>query len=329
MAKKETDETPATEDLSEDDLKLLQEEGIEVTDEDLHAESEDETGDDPEKAAQADEEAPEDAEKPSGDEEPSEPAKAAQGTPDGFVPVKTLTEMRNERNQYRDTLAQIASKLAEQRAAKVEPEVKDEGPKRPDPREDPIDFMVQLGERLDAMQNASSEREQQTQEQNQQAEQWRNFYSAMDAEYARAIETDPTVKDAFSHAEQAYMRQMEVMGIPVHEMQQNRQQYLQTFAVNWAQLSRKTGISLGDYVKEVAQSVGWQAKPAGQKEPDAKEKIERQRAAMNASKTLSKAGSSGKAEIDLKDLANLSGEDLENLLGKDDELFARLTGSAR
>lgn len=315
MAKEELAVTE-DEELSEEDLELLKSEGI---DPDL-PEEEEETA--PEAAEDGSGEPNAEAE---GDDKPKEQKPAQEGDRKDFVPLATFLETRNEAKQSRELLNQIAAKLAEQRAGKQE-EPKQEGPSTPDPEQDPIGYMRHLNEQISSFQQSTQQEREQQQKAYQEQQQWQQFNAHMDAEYNKAVQADPTVADAFQHALNAYSNQMDVMGINPAQKQQAIAGYMRSFAVNWAQGARHNNVSLGDYVKQVAASVGYQPKPAEAEKPGAEEQIERQKKAMAASKTLSKSGSGAKPDMDLKELANMSGEELEELMGKDPELFARLVG---
>lgn len=315
MAKEELAVTE-DEELSEEDLELLKSEGI-----------------DPDMPEEEDETAPEAAEDGSGEpnaeaegaDKPKEQKPAQEGDKKDFVPLATFLDVRNEAKQNRELLNQIAAKLAEQRAGKQE-EPKQEGPSTPDPEQDPIGYMRHLEQQISSFQQSSQQEREQKEQQTQQTQQWQQFERYMVSEYDTAVRQEPAVAEAMEAARSAYTRQLQISGVPPEQIPFMLDRYQQNFAVAWARGPRQQGVPLAEYIKQVGESIGWRPKAAEAEKPGAEEQIERQKKAMAASKTLSKSGSGAKPDMDLKELANMSGEELEELMGKDPELFARLVG---
>lgn len=315
MAKEELAVTE-DEELSEEDLELLKSEGIDPDMPEEEAETASEAADDGSGEPNAEAEAA---------DKPKEQKPAQEGDRKDFVPLATFLEARNEAKQSRQLLDQIASRLAEQRAGKQE-EAKPEGPSTPDPEQDPIGYMRHLEQQISSFQQSTQQEREQQQQQTQQTQQWQQFERYMVSEYDTAVRQEPAVAEAMEAARNAYTRQLQISGVPPEHIPVMLDRYQQNFAVAWAKGPRQNGVSLAEYIKQVGESIGWRPSTADTGKSGAEEQIERQKKAMAASKTLSKSGSGAKPDMDLKELANMSGEELEELMGKDPELFARLVG---
>lgn len=303
--------------LSEDEIALLKDEGVE-TEEDKPSEEEAQE-DEEEKAADASDEAK--------SETPADRA------PPGFVPNQALQQARKEAQGYRDELRelrqlqnQIATKLAEQKNQSQQAEQPQ--PSQPNEEEDPIATIKWLKDQL-LEQQQTAERTQQEQAQQQQAnQQFQAMFNEVDMEFNQAAETDPSVNDAFEFAKQSYSRELDALGYAPQEKDGQLLQFIYGFAQNYAQTGRARGLSIGDYVKGIAASRGWnpEAQTSGDNEQkSADQEIEQQKKALAAGKTLSRGGA-GNGETTLEDLAKMDGAELEKFAGKNPELFAKLTG---
>ena len=303
--------------LSEDEIALLKDEGVEA-EEDKPSEEE----------AQEDESVEEKAADAADEAKTETPADRA---PPGFVPNQALQQARKEAQGYRDELRelrqlqnQIATKLAEQKNQSQQAEHPQTS--QPNEEEDPIATIKWLKDQF-LEQQQTAERNQQEQAQQQQAnQQFQAMFNEVDMEFNQAAETDPSVNDAFEFAKESYSKELDALGYAPQQKDEQLLQFIYGFAQNYAQTGRARGLSIGDYVKRIAASRGWNPEAQtsdGQK--TAEQEIEQQKKALAAGKTLSRGGA-GNGETTLEDLAKMDGAELEKFAGKNPELFAKLTG---
>jgi len=310
--------TEGREALSDEDMALLSEEGVDI-------EAMDE--------ADAEEAAVEEA-------KPAEPAKAEQqeaeadpdegggDVPKGYVPVKTHTSLRQERNELRDKLnemsaiqARIAERLAETRGQRQEPQEEDSD-LPPDPNEDPMAFLNwQRQQAIEGRQRQQQYTEQQQHIQQQNAV-WQQITQTAVHDFNEAEKADPAVTEAFDYTRQVFVDQAKASGMPDQYIPKYVEDSIRGFAANYVQHIRPQGISMADHVKQVAMAYRWQpsTQEPGQQQASAVEKIQTQAKAQKASGTLSKGGASN-GELTLEAVNAMSAEDLEKL-AEDPEAFA-------
>ena len=305
--------------LSEEESALLSEEGVDL--EALETPVEQEPGSE---------------RKPEGEQagEQEEKPNPAETAPDGHVPLGALKEaretikgLRNELGQYRSWQQQIADKLADQRAQGSSQQDQD-APAIPNEDDDPIGALKYLKEQLQRREQQEEQARQQEQQRTQEQQQFQQMFNAVDTEFSAAAQQDPSVNEAYEFARESYGRELDALGYAPQQKEQQLLNFVYGFAQNYAQVAAARGVSIGDYVKAIAGSRGWQqTKLQGQGEQGkvaetADDKINRQKQAMEAGKTLS-GGGAGNGETTIQDLANMSGEELEKLAASDPELFAK------
>jgi hypothetical protein len=248
---------------------------------------------------------------------------AAGQAPAGYVPNAALREARDELKNTREQLrqmqgwqAEIAQKLAEQRS-QAEPAA----PEIPNAETDPVESIAWTQKQVQEMQQAQMEREQQWQQQYQQQQQTQAVFNEANTEFLQASQSDPDLQAAYDHARASYAQEVQMLGTPPAQVQQALDNFAIGFATNYVNNAKRNGVTITDYVKSIAKARGWQ--PASSEQNKAEETIERQAKAQSAAQTLSKSGT-GSGETTLQDLAGMSGEELEAFALQNPELFARL-----
>lgn len=243
----------------------------------------------------------------------------AERAPDGYVPIGALQEARAELKEFKAWQRQIAEKLAERREQPKEEKPEEQVPGWDD---DPFARMQHVEKRLDEFQNASKQQTEEQQKAQAEFEQAMQIVQQADTKLVEEFNNDPQLETAFNHAREKIIGSLQAQGYYGPKLNQAVQQ--QTINLSKAALGWPGGVA--DYVRRVAAFHGWSPQAAN---PDpnpgeAAEKVARIADAVDKNKTLKGGGSKG--ELTLEDLAQMDGEELEKLIGKDDELFARLAG---
>lgn len=314
--------------LTEDEIAILEGKDVENPVTDIPPE--------PEKETEAKAETDLEKDNAEDGDEPVNPA-ANPDRPDGYVPHQALKAEREkarkaeqELAENRRLVAQIAEKLAEQRS-QVNQQAEPEAPAMPSADEDPIGAIQYLMKKLEGVeQQSQAQQEAQAQEQA-----WTRFEQDVNREFSQAAQSDPDVAEAMQFLNHAialeYQKVYANSGVPWQQFQRDMIRQHSAYA-------RNNGIPIGEYIKHVAESRFWRPgilKNAQQQpqagNPDmakASAKIDAIAAAQDANKTLGKGTSGGGGEITLETLANMSGEELEILAGRNPELFAKFGVSA-
>lgn len=201
----------------------------------------------------------------------------------------------------------------------------DKAPQAPDPNEDPIGHSQwkaeQLEKRLNQFEESATNTQKQQAEQQEIQAQWNRYIHERNTEAANI----PHFEGAFQHLAIGLRDQLLSQGFPPEQVAQevtNREWAL-------AQQARSMGVSPARMLYAVAEQHGFkpkEAEPTTDAAAEAAAKLDKINTAQSTNVSLSQTGGAGSGELTLKDLAAMSGEELEAFAAKDPEGFAKLTG---
>lgn len=178
------------------------------------------------------------------------------------VDVRAVQEARAENRQLKDEYKRLQERTDQLlqhfmrqngQSAQQEPQQ----PEIPDEDTDPLAVVTWLKNHVLTERQQREAEQQRQQIAVQQQQQFQAMFAEVDNEYRHAVAADPTVEQAYNHALQSYANEMDVLGLHPVQKQQQIQQYLNSFITNYAQMARTRGISVADYVKNVAKARGW------------------------------------------------------------------------
>jgi myosin heavy subunit len=263
---------------------------------------------------QAEPEAPASADPPA---ETKEEPKAEEKPPLPPEELKKRAEqkaqaLRQERQARRD---------AEKRAQELERQFNElkqrltPQPQRPDPDTQPVEYLKFLDQHLTRAEQAQAQQAQQAQVEAQQQAQVNDIVTRMAEAEDDFRETNPDYNDAINHLKQHRAQELMLTGLTEQEAQAALAQDFLYVVQN--------AISRGKDPAEVAYSMakarGW---GSNQLQEKAQAKIETIARGQKAAQSLSAAGGRGNSELDVADVANLSGAAF-------DEAFEKLKARAQ
>lgn len=219
-----------------------------------------------------------------------------QGTRDEkgrFVPHQALHAEREEHKKTRAELNEIRERQARlderwQMLTKSQQEA--EKPKEvvPDPNEDPIAAMEWTYNQLRARQEQEAKQQQEFEQRTQQEQQVQQVVSYVEQNYNDTVRTDPEVEAAYQAAFRSYAQEFQHLGYQGKALQQVMEQQLLNFQWSAAQQMQQ-GVPIGDFIKNIAKTRGWQAKAPETVDPgklELNEKLDGIAKAIDASKTI-------------------------------------------
>ena len=255
--------------------------------------------------------------------------------PDGYVPYQALRDSRNELKQMQEQNQQLRGlieQINERLFAKPEPEP-----------EEPKDFLTDpegaYGQAMKTIETLSQrlanleQGEQQKVQQTQQQKQIHDFRMDVAREYEEQAAGDPEINDAWDFMDMAITREYQSAyadsGI-------NLTDYKQRITNSQAQYARKNGIPVGQHVKNLARARGWsegmmanfRAEQNGEvrRNPQLEQKAQRLAQAQRTNKSLGGSGTGGDPEVTLETLGKMSGPQLERFVAMNPKLVEKLTG---
>lgn len=177
---------------------------------------------------------------------------------------KAAEEARaQERERYERRFEELLA-LAQQRSDQSKPAAEAETPQVPNAAEEPYEALQWAVERLANMDQQQRETQAETQQRQEHDQQMAQFFGQVADIYAKEVETDPSVGEAYQIAEQSFVNEMQFRGVPAFQINQALANYRANFAIEWANGAGKQGMPLGEFIKGVAKARGWAPNPAGQ-----------------------------------------------------------------
>lgn len=264
--------------------------------------------------------------------------------PAGYVKLAALHEARQENRELRQRLDKITAdqsafqqklveRLAEVRAGKKPGEQLDEPP---DENKDPVGAIAWLKKQnqdlIDRI-NGKEQKETEAVESQQKEQQYQQYViNTADEILTTVVKEDPTLQDAFTFAQQAVIQELQSKGYRGRELEAAYQRVL----VGYAESAPNEPKAFAEYVRRNARYWGWDGKPLpkeGQKQPDGKktngggeqltpaQKLALLKKGTERSKSLQGGGHGTGGELNVDDLAEMSGEEIEKLAETNPELF--------
>lgn len=210
-----------------------------------------------------------------------------------FVPHQALhaereehKKTRTELNEFRERQARLEERWNMMQASQKEAEKPKETV--PDPKEDPIAAMEWTYNQLRARQEQEAKQQQEYEQRTQQEQQVQQVVSYVEQNYNDTVRTDPEVEAAYQAAFQSYAQEFQHLGYQGKALQQVMEQQLLNFQWSAAQQMNQ-GVPIGDFIKNIAKTRGWQAKAPDPVDPgklELNEKLDGIAKAIDASKTI-------------------------------------------
>lgn len=263
--------------------------------------------------------------------------------PKGYVKLQALHEARQENRELRQRLDQVVKdqnefqqrlvdRLTEIRQGKKAGEQQEEVP---DENKDPIAAIAYLKkqnqELLDRI-NGKETEETQARQEGERLQQYTDYVvNTADTILQAAAKEDPTINDAFVFAQRAVVQELQAKGYTGKRLEEAYQKVL----VGYAEQAPPDPKQFAEYVRRNARYWGWDGKPLpkqgqqkngktngeGGEQLTPAQKLELLRRGTKSAKTLSGGGHGTGGELNVDDLAEMSGEELEELAAKNPELF--------
>lgn len=274
-----------------------------------------------------------------GGEKDGQPADDDQPPPKGFVKLGALQEARAENREIRQRLDKVQSdfqtfqqrlveRLADIRGGKKPGEAADAGP--PDANKDPvgaIEYWKKKTEELEARVTGKEKQQEEAVQQHQQEQEYTQYVlDTADEILTTVAKADPAIADAFAFAQKAVAEELQAKGFKGKALEAEFNKLL----VQYAENAPNEPKAFAEYVRRNARYWGWDPKAApkpGQKQPNGEtkltpaEKLAMLRKGVKQSKSLSGGGHSTGGELNVDDLAEMTGEELEKLAETNPELF--------
>lgn len=213
-----------------------------------------------------------------------------------FVPHQALHAEREEHKKTRARLEEISERQARlderwQMLTKAQQEPEKPKESIPDPKDDPIAALEWTYEQLRSRQEAEAKQQQEYEQQTQQNQQVQQVVDYVEQNYNQTVQADPDVEAAYNAAFKSYAEEFQHLGYRGKALEQVLQQQLLNFQWSAAQQMQQ-GVPIGDFIKNIAKTRGWQAKAADPVDPgkmELTEKLDGIAKAIDASKTLGQA----------------------------------------
>lgn len=171
------------------------------------------------------------------------------------VPYGRFREVLEDRNSLKEKLSEIERKLAAFEQARQQPATPEEP--TPDRNEDPVGYAIWKAEQAERRQKETDEvvkRSEQATEYGRQVQAVTQAYQASAVEYAK---TTPDFADAYNHAINARIQQLQLMGADPMQAQAMVNQEEISMAAN----ALRQGKNPAEMVYNLAKIWGYQAKP--------------------------------------------------------------------
>lgn len=238
-----------------------------------------------------------------------------------FVPHQALhaereehKKTRSELNEFRERQARLEERWNMMQSAQKE----QEKPKEviPDPKEDPIAAVEWTYNQIRQQQENAARQQQEYEQQTQQQQRVQQVVDYVEHNYNQTVQSDAEVADAYSAAFQSYAQEFQYLGYQGKALEQVMQQQLLNFQWSAAQQMQQ-GVSIGDFIKNIAKTRGWQAKAAAEVvvDPDKMaltEKLDGIAKAIDASKTIGAAsGRAGGDALSAAAIADMPAHEFE------------------
>lgn len=210
-----------------------------------------------------------------------------------FVPHQALhaereehKKTRSELNEFRERQARLEERWNMMQAAQKE----QEKPKAviPNPDDDPVGALEWTYNQIRQQQDAQARQQQEFEQRSQQEQQVRQVVDYVEHNYNETVQADPTVAEAYNAAFQSYAQEFQYLGYQGKALEQVMQQQLLNFQWSAAQQMQQ-GVTIGDFIKNIAKTRGWQAKAPDPVDPgkmELNEKLDGIAKAIDASKTI-------------------------------------------
>lgn len=239
-----------------------------------------------------------------------------------FVPHQALHAEREEHKKTRAELNEIRERQARlderwnmlSKAQQQEVDKKAEAD-IPDPDSDPLAAVAWLVRQTREQKEAQTRQQAEYEQQSAQQQQVAQVVDYVDRNYAEAVQTDPTVQEAYTAAFDSYAKELQVLGYRGQAFNEQITTVLRNFQWVAAQQMQQ-GVPLADFIKSVAQTRGWQPKPVQQQTDPGKmelsEKLGKVATAIEASKTLGQAqGRAGSDALSAQAIADMPAHEFE------------------
>lgn len=211
-----------------------------------------------------------------------------------FVPHQALhaereehKKTRSELNEFRERQARLEERWnMTQQASQKEQEKPTEA--IPDPKDDPIAALEWTYEQLRSRLAQEAKQQQEYEQRTQQEQQVQQVVSYVEQNYNDTVKADPEVEAAYQAAFQSYAQEFQHLGYQGKALQQVMEQQLLNFQWSAAQQMQQ-GVPIGDFIKNIAKTRGWQAKAPETVDPgkmELNEKLDGIAKAIDASKTI-------------------------------------------
>lgn len=221
-----------------------------------------------------------------------------------FVPHQALHAEREEHKRTRAELNEMRDRQTRLetlwQSSRQEPE-----PEIPDEDQDPMAAIKWVVKTVKDAQQSQRQQAQEYQQRSQEEQQVQAAVDYVDQDYNRVIKEDPSVQEAYHAAFDSYAKELQVLGYRGQQFNQEIARTLRNFQLTAAQQMQQ-GVSLGDFIKGVASTRGWQAKAIDPANIELPGKLKDVAKAQDASRTIGKtAGKAGGDEISIDDLSRM------------------------
>jgi hypothetical protein len=256
-----------------------------------------------------------------------EPEKDAEKPADDpkMVDVRAVQEARAEAREAKQRAAILEQRWNEFIASQQPKAAEPEKPAIPGP-DDPMARVNWAAEQIAAMQEAQQKTAAEQAEQQRQQTAYQEAYSKVDAEYTAAMQTDPTLPEAYNALRKSQGEELLALGytIPQAKAELDRIEREHVMYVT------QRGISIAEHIKNLAAVRGWRPQAAATPAPAPKTDLAAVAAAQQRHQSLSDApGGEGVAPLDAKALAKMSDKDFKAWMSKkgNEEKFDQLMGA--
>lgn len=250
------------------------------------------------------------------DDKPAEPDATKPAEDPKMVDVRAVQEARAEAREAKQRAAILEQRWNDYLAAQAQPkQVEPEKPAIPGP-DDPMARLNWTAEQLVAMQEAQQKTAAEQAEAQRQAAIYQEAYSKVDAEYTAAMQTDPTLPEAYNALRKSQGEELLALGYTIPQAKAELDRIEQQHVMYVTQ----RGISIADHIKQLATVRGWrpaQAAIANQAPTAPKTDLAAVAAAQQRHQSLSDApGGEGIAPLDAKALAKMSDKEFKAWMSK-------------
>jgi uncharacterized protein YoaH (UPF0181 family) len=256
------------------------------------------------------------AETPESAEPPADEGDKAEEAKDDKPPLPE-EELKKRAEQKTQALRQErqARREAEKRAQELERQFAElkasltPQPQKPDPKVNPVEYLAYLDQQLTQAEQAQVRRIQEQQVQSQQQAQTNDLVSRIAEAENDYRESVPDYFDAVNHLRQNRVEELMLAGLSDQEAVQAVAQDL----VFLAQNAMERGRDPAEVAYNLAKKRGWGANQAQEK---AQAKIDTIARGQKAAQSLSASGGRGNNDLDVADVANLSGAAFDDAFEK-------------